>query len=137
MFENMIIIKGWIWERFIWRVVRCVGRSISLRPAGRIYDIFLKWDALWHNLRSDARMAEQKISYWFRVFWDLNKRCKKSSRFWKKCLQSGKKCDSINSLLRQWWNIDRVKGSMVKRLRHRPFTAVTGVQIPLESFFIL
>ena len=24
-------------------------------------------------------------------------------------------------------------GSMVKRLRHRPFTAVTGVQIPLES----
>ena len=22
---------------------------------------------------------------------------------------------------------------MVKRLRHRPFTAVTGVQIPLES----
>ena len=25
-------------------------------------------------------------------------------------------------------------GSMVKRLRHRPFTAVTGVQIPLESF---
>ena len=31
---------------------------------------------------------------------------------------------------------DRVTnyGSMVKRLRHRPFTAVTGVQIPLESF---
>jgi hypothetical protein len=27
-------------------------------------------------------------------------------------------------------------GSMVKRLRHRPFTAVTGVQIPLESFKI-
>ena len=26
-------------------------------------------------------------------------------------------------------------GSMVKRLRHRPFTAVTGVQIPLESVF--
>ena len=26
-----------------------------------------------------------------------------------------------------------VFGSMVKRLRHRPFTAVTGVQIPLES----
>ncbi len=25
------------------------------------------------------------------------------------------------------------KGFMVKRLRHRPFTAVTGVQIPLES----
>ena len=25
-------------------------------------------------------------------------------------------------------------GSMVKRLRHRPFTAVTRVQIPLESF---
>ena len=23
---------------------------------------------------------------------------------------------------------------MVKRLRHRPFTAVTGVQIPLESY---
>ena len=23
---------------------------------------------------------------------------------------------------------------MVKRLRHRPFTAVSGVQIPLESF---
>ena len=29
----------------------------------------------------------------------------------------------------------RDHGSMVKRLRHRPFTAVTGVQIPLESFF--
>ena len=28
-------------------------------------------------------------------------------------------------------------GSMVKRLRHRPFTAVTGVQIPLESFFYI
>ena len=26
-------------------------------------------------------------------------------------------------------------GSMVKRLRHRPFTAVTGVQIPLESLY--
>ena len=26
---------------------------------------------------------------------------------------------------------------MVKRLRHRPFTAVTGVQIPLESFSLL
>ena len=26
-----------------------------------------------------------------------------------------------------------ISGSMVKRLRHRPFTAVTGVQIPLES----
>ncbi len=33
--------------------------------------------------------------------------------------------------------IQRMKsGSMVKRLRHRPFTAVTGVQIPLESFAI-
>ena len=28
-------------------------------------------------------------------------------------------------------------GSMVKRLRHRPFTAVTGVQIPLESLLVL
>ena len=28
-------------------------------------------------------------------------------------------------------------GSMVKRLRHRPFTAVTGVQIPLESYNII
>ena len=27
-------------------------------------------------------------------------------------------------------------GSMVKRLRHRPFTAVTGVQIPLESLSV-
>ena len=27
-------------------------------------------------------------------------------------------------------------GSMVKRLRHRPFTAVTRVQIPLESLKI-
>ena len=27
----------------------------------------------------------------------------------------------------------QIYGSMVKRLRHRPFTAVTGVQIPLES----
>ncbi|KLU68870.1 MAG: hypothetical protein RHS_5342 [Robinsoniella sp. RHS] len=26
---------------------------------------------------------------------------------------------------------------MVKRLRHRPFTAVTGVQIPLESFDLI
>ena len=25
-------------------------------------------------------------------------------------------------------------GSMVKRLRHRPFTAVTRVRFPLESF---
>ena len=25
---------------------------------------------------------------------------------------------------------------MVKRLRHRPFTAVTGVQIPLESLIV-
>ena len=28
---------------------------------------------------------------------------------------------------------ERHYGSMVKRLRHRPFTAVTGVQIPLGS----
>ena len=27
-------------------------------------------------------------------------------------------------------------GSMVKWLRHRPFTAVTGVQIPLESLWL-
>ena len=27
----------------------------------------------------------------------------------------------------------KLKGPMVKRLRHRPFTAVTGVQIPLGS----
>ena len=26
------------------------------------------------------------------------------------------------------------RGSMVKRLRHRPFTAVTRVRFPLESF---
>ena len=26
------------------------------------------------------------------------------------------------------------QGSMVKRLRHRPFTAVTRVRFPLESF---
>ena len=26
------------------------------------------------------------------------------------------------------------RGPMVKRLRHRPFTAVTGVRIPLGSF---
>ena len=31
------------------------------------------------------------------------------------------------------WSIELQFGSMVKRLRHRPFTAVTGVQIPLES----
>ncbi len=30
---------------------------------------------------------------------------------------------------------NRPYGSMVKRLRHRPFTAVTGVRFPLESFF--
>ena len=30
-----------------------------------------------------------------------------------------------------------IPGSMVKRLRHRPFTAVTGVQIPLESLKII
>ena len=29
----------------------------------------------------------------------------------------------------------KISGSMVKRLRHRPFTAVTGVQIPLESLY--
>ena len=28
-------------------------------------------------------------------------------------------------------------GSMVKRLRHRPFTAVTRVRFPLESYGIL
>ena len=28
-----------------------------------------------------------------------------------------------------------IQGSMVKRLRHRPFTAVTRVRFPLESFF--
>ena len=28
---------------------------------------------------------------------------------------------------------NKTEGSVVKRLRHRPFTAVTGVQIPLES----
>ena len=31
---------------------------------------------------------------------------------------------------------DSYIGSMVKRLRHRPFTAVTRVQIPLESLAI-
>ena len=30
-----------------------------------------------------------------------------------------------------------VDGLVVKRLRHRPFTAVTGVQIPLESLPII
>ena len=39
-----------------------------------------------------------------------------------------------------FYYIDRMcnrilSGSMVKRLRHRPFTAVSGVQIPLESFY--
>ena len=29
-----------------------------------------------------------------------------------------------------------LQGPMVKRLRHRPFTAVTGVRIPLGSFII-
>ncbi len=34
--------------------------------------------------------------------------------------------------------IQRMKsGSMVKRLRHRPFTAVTRVRFPLESYGIL
>ena len=42
----------------------------------------------------------------------------------------------FNSSLREIQNSETQKkkyGSMVKRLRHRPFTAVTGVQIPLES----
>ena len=42
----------------------------------------------------------------------------------------------FNSSLREIQNSKTQKkkyGSMVKRLRHRPFTAVTGVQIPLES----
>ena len=30
---------------------------------------------------------------------------------------------------------DKEYGSMVKRLRHRPFTAVTRVRFPLESFY--
>ena len=32
---------------------------------------------------------------------------------------------------------NRERGSMVKRLRHRPFTAVTRVRFPLESLFKL
>ena len=35
------------------------------------------------------------------------------------------------------WHKQSTYGSMVKRLRHRPFTAVTGVQIPLESLTII
>ena len=36
------------------------------------------------------------------------------------------------------WSISHMLpiGSMVKWLRHRPFTAVTGVQIPLESLWL-
>ena len=30
---------------------------------------------------------------------------------------------------------EKERGSMVKRLRHRPFTAVTRVRFPLESLF--
>ena len=30
-------------------------------------------------------------------------------------------------------SVTSLPGPLVKRLRHRPFTAVTGVQIPLES----
>ena len=36
-----------------------------------------------------------------------------------------------NVLIRQ---VAITRGSMVKRLRHRPFTAVTRVRFPLESF---
>ena len=46
----------------------------------------------------------------------------------------------FNSSLREIQNSETQKkkyGSMVKRLRHRPFTAVTGVQIPLESYNII
>ena len=32
------------------------------------------------------------------------------------------------------FNGKREEGSMVKRLRHRPFTAVTRVRFPLESY---
>ena len=33
------------------------------------------------------------------------------------------------------YNLIVLFGSVVKRLRHRPFTAVTRVQFPSESFF--
>ena len=32
---------------------------------------------------------------------------------------------------------EKLTGSMVKRLRHRPFTAVTRVRFPLESLLVL
>ena len=34
------------------------------------------------------------------------------------------------------WKEDNYSGSMVKRLRHRPFTAVTRVRFPLESLAV-
>ena len=40
-----------------------------------------------------------------------------------------KQCDAVDEEV-----MVKIKGSMVKRLRHRPFTAVTRVRFPLESF---
>ena len=55
--------------------------------------------------------------------------------FWcntyKKYLQKHARYDKI---LLAVGKVILIYGSMVKWLRHRPFTAVTGVQIPLESF---
>ena len=62
--------------------------------------------------------------------------CKKIEIFQKKLAIIKKGMVLFNSSLREIQNSETQKkkyGSMVKRLRHRPFTAVTGVQIPLES----
>ena len=40
-----------------------------------------------------------------------------------------------SSLAYKIFNGKREEGSMVKRLRHRPFTAVTRVRFPLESLW--
>ena len=51
----------------------------------------------------------------------------------KKVLQNGMNCGNIN-LGHHESECDRDYGSVVKRLRHRPFTAVTRVRFPSESF---
>ena len=57
------------------------------------------------------------------------KKCKKSL---KKCLHYSKTYDIINLVAERY--SDKTKyGSMVKRSRHRPFTAVTRVRFPVES----
>ena len=61
----------------------------------------------------------------------MNKSAKKTDENQKNCLPNSNRYGNISFVVRLY--SVKMTGSMVKWLRHRPFTAVTGVQIPLES----